>query len=88
MAVMNVRIDDKLKSDTENILSNLGLTTSEAIRIYFSKIRDVAGIPFDLKLHNNYNVYEAIKESLDDVKAGRISKPYSDIKELMKDLDN
>ena len=87
MATMNIRIDDGLKSDVEKVLSSLGLNISDAVRIYFSKIRDNRGIPFDLKLSDdyNYNIYESVKESLEDVKAGRVSKPYSDTWELIQD---
>lgn len=49
MININIRIDEQLKKDTEVILDSLGLTISDAVRIYFSQIRNTRSIPFMLK---------------------------------------
>ncbi|MCZ7556063.1 MAG: type II toxin-antitoxin system RelB/DinJ family antitoxin [Bacteroidia bacterium] len=47
---VRARVDRQLKSDTEQILRELGLTTAEAIRLLMHQIRLQRGLPFDLRL--------------------------------------
>lgn len=50
---VRARIDENLKNDAESILSQLGLNTAEAIRMFFSQIRLRKGIPFDIRLEED-----------------------------------
>ena len=88
MANLTVRIDEKLKADAESVLSKLGLTASDAIRIFFSQIRNTKGIPFELKLYDepSAETVEAIKQAEKDLKAGKVSRSYTDVDALMADL--
>ena len=47
---VRARVDDRLKRESEKILDALGLTTTEAIRIFFHQVRIHKGLPFDLRL--------------------------------------
>ncbi|MBO9483182.1 MULTISPECIES: type II toxin-antitoxin system RelB/DinJ family antitoxin [Gammaproteobacteria] len=47
---VRARIDEPLKQEAEEILRRLGLTTSQAINIYFSQIVLQRGMPFDVRL--------------------------------------
>ncbi len=47
---VRARVDYRLKRDSEKILNSLGLTTTEAIRIFLHQVRLHKGMPFDLKL--------------------------------------
>ena len=47
---VRARVDARLKHDSEVILSELGLTTTEAIRIFLIQVRLHKGLPFDLRL--------------------------------------
>jgi len=47
---VRARVDNRLKRDSELILHELGLTTTEAIRIFLHQIRLHKGLPFDLRL--------------------------------------
>ena len=49
-ATISMRIDDQLKSDAEAIFHQLGLTTSEAIKIFFAAVRNRKGLPFQLQV--------------------------------------
>ena len=49
-ATISMRIDDQLKSEVETIFHQLGLTTSEAIKIYFAAVRNRKGLPFQLQI--------------------------------------
>lgn len=47
---VRARVDERLKRDSEKILDALGLTTTEAIRIFLHQVRLHKGLPFDMRL--------------------------------------
>lgn len=47
---VRARVDVRLKRESEQILEALGLTTTEAIRIFLHQVRLHRGLPFDLRL--------------------------------------
>jgi DNA-damage-inducible protein J len=51
-AVIHTRIDAELKIGAENILKEIGLTSSEAVRLFYRQIELNHGIPFDVKIPN------------------------------------
>ncbi len=52
-AKVNARIEPKLKRDAEHVLDALGLSTTDAIRVFFMQIVRRKGIPFDVRLPNH-----------------------------------
>ena len=51
-ATVRARIDTQLKQEVEEILKQIGLTTSQAITLFMNKVKNEKGIPFDLKVPN------------------------------------
>jgi DNA-damage-inducible protein J len=49
---INARIEPDLKADVEKILKKIGMTTTEAITVFFRQISMNKGIPFDIKVPN------------------------------------
>lgn len=49
-AAINARISPQLKDDVESILSQLGISTTQAITMYFEQIKMNRGLPFAVKL--------------------------------------
>jgi len=49
-AVISVRIDPELKRKAEQIFTELGLTTSQAIMLFFKQVELQRGLPFSLKI--------------------------------------
>lgn len=45
-ATISMRIDRQLKSETEAIFQQLGMTTTEAIKIFLTAVRNRRGLPF------------------------------------------
>lgn len=45
-AVVRARVDPSLKNETEAIFAELGLTTTEAIRMFLAQVRLRHGLPF------------------------------------------
>lgn len=55
-ATINMRIDGQLKSDAEAIFKQLGLSTTEAIKVFFSAVRNRKGLPFVLQTSDDQAV--------------------------------
>lgn len=50
---INVRIDEKLKNDADELYSSLGLSLSGAIKIFLKQSLREQGLPFELKLNRD-----------------------------------
>jgi len=48
---VRARVDNRLKRDTERILDRLGLSTTEAIRLFLVQVRIQKGLPFHVGLN-------------------------------------
>lgn len=51
-ATVRARIDAELKEDVEKILSEIGISTSQAITMFMKGIKRERGIPMELKIPN------------------------------------
>lgn len=81
---LNVRVNKNLKKESDAILATLGLNTSVAINMFLCAVVRNNGIPFSLTLKPNSETVTV----MEDVMAQRnLSKPYTDIKDLMTDLN-
>jgi len=49
-ATISMRIDGQLKSEAETIFQQLGMTTTEAIKIFLTAVRNHKGLPFQLQV--------------------------------------
>ena len=86
MANVNVRIDDKIKKEAEDIIREIGLTPSAAINLYYVQIIKTKAIPFFLEAHMpNKETIEAIEEG-ERIAKDPNRKGYSDIESLKKAL--
>lgn len=47
---LNIRIDPELKSQSEAVLSELGLSTSAAVTLFLKSVVRYGGIPFELRI--------------------------------------
>ncbi len=54
-AVVRARVDVKLKRDSEDILRQLGLSQTEAIRLFLTQIVRRRGLPFAVALSPDDN---------------------------------
>jgi DNA-damage-inducible protein J len=54
--VIQARISPDLKKEAELVLSGIGLTTSQAITLFFKQIQLQRGLPFPVKLPNAQTV--------------------------------
>ena len=51
-AQINSRTEAELKEEVEGILKSLGLSTSEAINIFFRQVKLRRGLPFPVEIPN------------------------------------
>ena len=61
-STVRARVDEQLKYEVEEILKQIGLTTSQAITLFMNRIRYEKGIPFELKVPNTTTI-QAMKEA-------------------------
>ena len=51
--LLQVRLDDKLKSDADNVFSSMGLDTSTAVRMFLTAAVETRSLPFEVKAHKS-----------------------------------
>lgn len=61
--MITARVDPKLKRETEKILKDLGLTTTQAITLFFNQINLRKALPFALAIPNTETA-QAIENAL------------------------
>ena len=54
--MIRARINPVLKNEVDNIFKELGLTTTEAIILFYNQVRLYKGLPFDVKIPNNETI--------------------------------
>ena len=64
--VLHARIEPQLKKASEAIFHKIGLTTTDAIRLFFKQVELQNGMPFDVKIPNRES-----KKALRDARAGK-----------------
>ncbi len=77
MANVNIRVDDKLKKEAEEIFSELGLTMSAATNVFYKQVVRFGGIPFELRISDPFYSAEnqaRLQKSINDYETGK-SKP-------------
>ncbi|MFL2106306.1 type II toxin-antitoxin system RelB/DinJ family antitoxin [Desemzia sp. FAM 23991] len=84
-AVVQVRIDEDIKSQAVDVLNNIGMDTSTAINVFFRQVIADNGLPFQpTRPKFNHETFAAIKESDEMIKNGT-GKRYSSIDDLFED---
>ena len=82
---ISIRIDDEVKKQFDNLCDKLGLTMSTAINLFIKAFIRENGIPFALSI-NDYN--EETQKVIEEVEKGiGLSKPYTDIDEMFRDME-
>lgn len=81
-AIVRVRLEPKLKKETELIFEELGINTTEAIRIFFTQVRLQRRLPFGLKIPN-----QPTQKTILDAKSKKDIKSFDSAEELFENLD-
>lgn len=82
---INIRVDENVKRQAEQICQELGMNLSTAVNIFLRQTVRVGGIPFDVRLTPSAQTLAA----MDDAANGRnLTGPFSDTRSLMEALDS
>lgn len=86
-ATVNVRMNKELKEDVHNILDQLGLSPSDAVKLFYKQIELNGGLPFEVKVpHYNKETLRAINEAKSIINDPKTTV-YSNTNEMWEDLD-
>ena len=78
-AAVHSRIEPEIKEKAESILHRLGVSPTEAIRMFYTQIALQNGLPFAVKIPNEETV-----EALRDSRSGRNLEGFDTIDDLVK----
>ena len=60
-AMIRARVEPELKAEVEEIFHELGLTTTEAVNLFYHQVKARKGIPFDISIPNETTLKTAQK---------------------------
>jgi DNA-damage-inducible protein J len=80
--LIQVRVDKRLKADTEKIFKEIGFDTASAVRTFLKRVQREGDFPFDISMFND----ETIKTVREAEKGRKLSKRYDDVDKMMKDI--
>ncbi|MBI3987728.1 MAG: type II toxin-antitoxin system RelB/DinJ family antitoxin [Lentisphaerae bacterium] len=81
-ATVRARIEPHLKSDVEELLRRLGMTTTEAIAIFYNQIRLRQGLPFPVEVPN-----EITRKTFEATDRGESLHAYDSLDRMFEALD-
>lgn len=84
---INIRIDENLKKEFDNLCQDLGLTMTTAFTVFVKTAVRRQGIPFEIaKNMPNAETISAIEESQAIKKKPSLGKSYTDVDAMMKEF--
>lgn len=78
-AAIHSRIEPEVKAQAESILQRLGVSPTEAIRMFYTQITLRNGLPFSVDIPN-----EESEKALSDSREGRNLERFENVDDLMK----
>ena len=78
------RIDTKTKHDASEVIEAMGLSVSDAIRIFLKRVATEGTIPFDLRIPNAKTI--AAMAEIENPKTRATLKRYKSMTQMNKDL--
>jgi DNA-damage-inducible protein J len=81
-AAVHSRIQPEIKEQAEGILQRLGLSPTEAIRMFYTQIALRNGLPFDVALPN-----DVTRKALEDSRNGANLEKFDSTEELFESWD-
>jgi DNA-damage-inducible protein J len=81
-ATVRARIEPQLKQDVEHLFQDLGLTTTEAINIFYKQVKLRHGLPFPVTVPN-----KTTEKVFKDTDSGKNIVRCKNTDEMFKELD-
>ena len=76
-AMIRARVEPELKEQAEGLFSALGLSTSQAITLFYKRVVDHEGIPFELRIPN-----ATTRKAIEDARKGIGITTYESLEDL------
>ena len=80
--VVRARIDTRLKKEATAVLSEMGLSVSDAIRLMLVRVASDKALPFDVRIPN-----AETQAAMRDIQQGKV-KRFDSVEALMADLND
>ena len=80
-AVIRARTEPELKTGAERIFKRLGMSSAEAINLFYTQVMLHKGLPFEVKIPNAETA-----ETLRKSRQGKELKAFDTVDALLKDL--
>ena len=84
--IMSVRVDKKLKKQSEELFKDLGLNTSAAINMFLTQCVREDSIPFEVSRRPSKELQEALEEA-EEIRKDKSRRGFNSIRELMDELN-
>jgi DNA-damage-inducible protein J len=81
-ATVRARIEPDLKADVEKLLYSLGITTTEAINMFYSQIKLRKGLPFPVEVPNL-----TTRRTFEATDRGEDLSTFESLDEMFEELD-
>lgn len=78
-AVVHARIEPRIKRKAEGVLRDLGMSPTEAIRLFYRQICLRSGVPFAIRIPN-----AATRRTLADSRKGAGVRSFHSLEEMFK----
>jgi len=80
-AVISARIDPELKHSAEDVFKELGLTSTQAITLFYKQVELERGLPFAVRLPN-----DATMKALEQARTRQGLESFNTLDDLFEDL--
>lgn len=80
--MIRARVSPELKAQAEGILAEIGLSSSDAIRMFYKQVTLRRGLPFEARIPS-----ATTRKALRDAEAGRGMTDHASVDEMFNDLD-
>ena len=80
-AAISARMDPELKRNAEKIFKKLGLTTTQAITIFYKQVELQRGLPFGIQIPN-----ETTAQALEEARTRQNLANFNTLDDLLEDL--
>ncbi|AKM79098.1 MAG: hypothetical protein UX85_C0003G0104 [Candidatus Beckwithbacteria bacterium GW2011_GWB1_47_15] len=87
-AVINIRTDARIKAQAQRVAKEAGLTLSGLINFLIRTVVKTKKLEFDLNETPSPYLIESLKESEEDIKAGRVSPAFDNVKDAIAWLED
>ena len=81
-STISARINPALKKKAEEVFKELGLTSSQAITLFYKQVELQKGLPFAVKIPNN-----STEQALEDASTRNNLETFNSVEDLFDDLD-